>query len=359
MMCLPLDSDYSFVARLVQAGMGENVLTEFLAGLLRDITIREAFVTGTLGLPVPTEVVSAASVRSEPEDATDRGIPDMELRSGDDLFILVENKLGAPFTANQPHQYMQSLMKWRQAHPHGIACLAIQAPERRLLALQEEAWRILAESFPEAKRSGSSFADVTVRFISWEHTASALKSIELRDPIVEYLCRSFLQILPLGLASVSRIITEEYRMRLSDIQTLEAVASLEDLLRDVRQRMSAAYTIKPSSDTSEFSYQGFEVKLKESDGRGVSVWVGISARFAARFHVTPLLVHLTGAVVGNMNSVRASGFTVIPRDDVVAGGWDDGPVVCLKVAPDMDPTTQADEVVRQIESIRRRALELE
>jgi hypothetical protein len=345
----PPDDDVSFVDHLIRTGSGENALTEFLCGLLRDPEVRQRFIHEVLDLEVPVEVIASASVRSEPEDATERGVPDLEILSGEELFVLVENKLGAAFTDNQPHRYFESLCAWHARFPNGLACLVIQAPARRLAGLEVEARRLLGEHCGNVLA-----AEVVIRFIPWERSAEILGRIQSPRPVLAYLIRSFVTMLPRHIESVSRPMTKDDVMRLTDSANLEAAAALEDLLRDVRGHLKRKYRLKPSSDETDFGSQGFDV-LSPEGGDGDALWVGISHRFGAHFRCSPLLVHLVGDDLGNIDRLREAGHIVVDGGDLQKLDWLDRPAIPVPLTPGLDPANHAAAVVREIEEIWRMA----
>jgi hypothetical protein len=128
MMRAALEQDAAFLALLMDSGRGENGLTEFLAGLLRVPPILRAFLHHVIHLHPPDDVLRTATVTSEDEAACEKGVPDISIRSGDDLFVLVENRLGAPFTDNQPHEYVRSLASWKAERPTGTAVTTSTSP---------------------------------------------------------------------------------------------------------------------------------------------------------------------------------------------------------------------------------------
>jgi hypothetical protein len=254
-----LESDVRLLATLMDCGRGENGLTEFLAALLRTPVIRQSFLSDVLGLRLSEDVLAAATVTSEDEAASAKGVPDISIRAGDDIFVLVENKLGAPFTDNQPHEYVRSLKAWKDERPAGRAMLVVQGPDARMQALTDETWRLLAQKLPGLPRTATSYGGVELRFIKWSETRSVLTRLSVEHPVVSYLLQSFLYVLPIELESTSRIVTEEYMMKLNDKTVLEAVASVEDVLRDVGKKLSERYDVKTERNELNFTFCGFNV----------------------------------------------------------------------------------------------------
>ena len=342
------EDDHSFVDHLIRTGSGENAITEFLCGLLRAPLIRRTFLRELLDLNVPDNVVAAAIVESEPGDASARGVPDIQILSGTELFVLVENKLGAGFTNNQPHEYFDALRSWLRENPTGVACLVIQAPARRLASLEVEARSILRHRF------GAGSSPVALRFVSWERCAEVLEGIQVPSAVLAYLVRSFVTMLPRRIESTSRPLTSEDVLRLMSPENLEAVAALEDLLRDVRAALvGRKYALKSSSDEKSFDSQGFEV-LGDAECRG-DLWVGISHRFGARFRCSPLLVQLIGRDLANVEAVKLSGRTVIDGSELISFDWVNRPAIPLTLPSGRTAHEHAETVVLEIEEIRRLA----
>jgi hypothetical protein len=351
----PLERDVRLLAALMDVGRGENGLTEFLASLLRHPLMMRAFLTDVLGLHVSQDLLATTIVSSEDDRASLKGVPDISIRAGDALFVLVENKLGAPFTDNQPHEYMRSLQAWKDERPDGRAMLVVQAPDSRIAALTEETWRALGERIPDRPKTGTAHGGVEVRIVSWSDTGKTLAGLSVEEPVASYLLRSFLHLLPIALESTSRVVTEEHLMKLNDKTVLEAFAAVEDVLHDVGVKLRKTYEVKTSKDHLDFTFCGFEVYPRLANGKrdeDANFSVALSARFGARFGVSPLSVTL-GAAYDRTDALRQAGWRVIPGADVAVFEWSDLPTVPLKLIAELDPVRQAERVVAEIEEILR------
>jgi hypothetical protein len=355
---VPVENDAAFLALLMGCGHGENGLTEFLAGLLRTPSILSAFLHDVLRLDVPDDVLRMVTVTSEDEAASKKGVPDTSIRSGDHLFVLVENKLGAPFTDNQPHEYVRSLAAWKAARPAGSAVLVVQGPEARMSALRNETWRLLEQRLPGLSRTASAYGGVELRFISWWDTQRALTSVTVEHPVVSYLLKSFLHVLPIVVESTSRIVTEECLMKLNDKTVLEAIAAAEDVLSDVGRMLRERYEVKTDSNELDFTYSGFTVYPRLPDRtrderRGFSV--SLSARFGAHFGLSPLSVSLAPGYE-RIDALKQAGWRVVPGSELARFEWFPWPTVPLNLQAGLEPIRQAEHVVADIEQIRRIAL---
>jgi len=350
--------DVRLLGTLMDCGRGENGLTEFLANLLRTTAILQAFLGEVLAVRLPEDVLGTATVTSEDEAACENGVPDVAIRVGDDLFVLIENKLGAPFTLNQPHEYLQSLKVWKDTRASGHAMLVIQGPDARIPALTEETWRLLGDRLPGLPRTATSYGGVEVRVVSWSDTRRALEGLSIEHPVVSYLLQSFLHLLPIVLESTSRIVTQEHLMRLNDKTVLDAVAAAEDVLSDVGTKLREKYEVKTERYELDFTFCGFCVYPRRPDGKRDEPQmfsVSLSARFGSQFCVSPLSMSL-GPAYTRLDALVRAGWQVIPGADLARFGWDEVPTVPLKLTAGLEPVRQAEQIIAAIEEVRRIAL---
>lgn len=354
----PLEPDVRLLATLMDHGRGETGLTEFFAQLLRVPAVSQAFLCEVLGLHLPKKALRAVTVVTDDDAASERGVPDISIRAADDLFVLVENKLGASFTANQPHEYLRSLMKWKDSRPSGRAMLVVQVPDARVRAVTEETWRLLEDRLAGLPRTDSGYGGVEIRVISWSATGQALADVSVEHPVVSYLLRSFLHLLPLTLESTSRTVTEEYLMKLTDKAVLEALAAAEDVLRDVGKKLQERYEIKTPRNQLDFTYCGFDAYPRLPDGKKDEekcFSVSLSARFGAKFGVGPLHMSLANGYT-KIEALKRAGWQVIPGKEMLAFEWAEYPAMPLQLRAGLKPQKQSEQVIADIEEIRRIAL---
>jgi len=174
---------------------------------------------------------------------------------------------------------------------------------------------------------------------------------------VSYLLKSFLYVLPIVVESTSRMVTEEYLMKLNDRTVLEAVASAEDVLHDVGTKLRERYEVKTDRYDLDFTYSGFTVYPRLPDGtrdarRAFSV--SFSARFGAHFDVSPLSVSLAPGYE-RIDVLKEAGWQVVPGGEQARFGWLPWPTIPLKLRTGLEPIRQAEHVVADIEEIRRLA----
>ncbi len=116
---------------------------------------------------------------------------------------------------------------------------------------------------------------------------------------------------------------------------------------------------------------GLQIKC-EMDGQGVAFWprnadgnpdkakefyVGLYARVAARFGISPFILQLTGDDYVNIEEVRASGRRVVDGAELQVFDWVERPVIPIGLRPDLDPPEQARRVIEEVEAVRALALD--
>lgn len=321
-----------FLARLLDADTHEDRLTEVFATLLEVPPLGRAFFENVLCARGPRE---APTVHRQYENRDARGVPDLALIAPD-LFMLIENKLGAAFTVNQPCEYVKEVQA-RSAPGRGW--LVVQVPEKRkaTLGLEIEArLRILGDP-----------SGCEVHLITWEQTAAAFAAVQLDQPAA-FLRDNFIQLVRRASAEVSAPLTEEHVTTLANPNALAAVAAVEDILRDV-------FTLAPdrglwvSKPYGDFDHYGFDLR-PTSDDSARELGVCSSFRTGAKLGAGPLFVQLTGLGYDALaqRALAASGATLHAPTEP---SWVPRPIVSLHLQPSLDPPAQAQQVLAQIAAI--------
>ncbi len=348
--------DPSFLAAAITAGGGEESITQFLAGLLHDKELLAAYLSAVL--PEANALPLDAVVRAEDEDGSEKGVPDISITVDSRLRLLVENKLGAPFTDNQPHEYVKTLATWKRENPAGVAALVLHAPEGRLPHLLGETSARMGSRAAALPQEGESYGGVLVRAMGWSAMERLLAShlATVTDPVFEFLLRSFLYLLRPSAQAVAKPLTKDHIMHLTNRAVLEAITAAEDLLRDVRALLNRSHK---SEIKCEMDGQGVAVWPKNADGKpdkAKEFYVGLYARVAARFGTSPFIVQLTGDDYVNIEAVRASGRRVVEGAELQVFDWVERPIVPIDLLADLDPPEQAKRVANEIEAVRTIAL---
>lgn len=350
-----LVDDPGFIATVISAGSGEESITQYLAGLLRDPGILRAYL-GELVPGLGDVSVDEAVVCAEDEECSERGRPDISIVVGSRLMVIVENKLGAAFTNNQPHEYFNALLKWKREHPSGTAALAIHAPDPRLTLLTQESWERVSRFGLE--RDGDSCGGVLVRFVGWSSVERALAAHRsaISEPVLAYLLRSFLHLLPTAVQAVSQPLTKEHVMHLADRTVLEAFANAEDLVWDIRALLNREHKSEIKSGIDGASIAFWPKCADGKPDRRKEFYVGLYARVGAKFGISPLLIQLTGEDYINIDAIRQSGRRVVEGNELAVFNWVERPAIPLEVQSDVDPPAQANRLVAEIEAVRKLAL---
>jgi hypothetical protein len=191
----------------------EDQLTEILAAVLQYPEYRLAFCCDVLGLR-QVEVDTKTSVETQPENETAHGQPDVRipLRKS---FVLVENKLAAGFTPNQPGEYIKEVK-----NKHG-KFLVIQVPKRRLAWARSECGD-----------------NPLICLVTWEQTLLALGKVRARDSVGQYLGESLISLLQNVLPKLPYPLQEETMTILRSPDYWQATTDLFNLMAALRKVMS-------------------------------------------------------------------------------------------------------------------------
>lgn len=351
---IPPSSDLSLVGSLLGAGAGEEGLTQYFAALLRDAGVRRTYLNDLLR--VRETAHEDALVIAEDNEASKKGTPDVSITVGGLLRVIVENKLGASFTDNQPHEYVKSLLQWKLSHPEGEVMLVLHAPEHRMQYLQPKLWRLLAANCPGVVRDGSCFGGVRIRLVPWEQIGELLRDYvsTVNDPVLAFLVRSFVNLLPRRVGAVPVPVSGDNLMLLMKKEVVEAIVAAERLIQSLRQSLSHGPYHHKVKVYAELDGQSLEVTPLGEGAKTDSTqrfYVGVYPRVGAHFGVSPFLLHLYGSAYVNPNVPG-----IIPGPELAVVGWYERPAVPLTVTPDVDSPDQVRLLADQIERVRRQAL---
>src|SRR6266404_3378418 len=94
---------------------GEPLITQWLAHLLCHPQYREAIIRYLYEKDFESTALDGLKIEDETGSADGDGRPDLRI-VGDEIYLIVENKFGAPRTENQPDGYLRELRKQSQRH---------------------------------------------------------------------------------------------------------------------------------------------------------------------------------------------------------------------------------------------------
>lgn len=334
-------------ARVARAETGEDQITEIFATLLTDLAFRRAFIQGVVGLELAPAELAAMRVTTQHENRHAKGYPDVGMEAAARVHILVENKIRAGFTDNQPHEYVLELAGWHARNPAGATCLVIQVPASRCESVAVEAWQRLPGAMRDGPLAGR-VQGVDLRIVSWAATAEVFRTVTVADPVLAFIRDNFIMLLDDALGEVATIISEDHITMLSNPKTLEAVAAVEDLVRDLAARFRAdeQVNLKVSLDV-----QGFEL-----DPYGARwAWVGTSYRTGAKLREGPLWLQLGGTDFSDagFDRLRQAGYRVY---DPTEPSWYERPLIPLKLEAGLDPPALVERLYREVTKIQAIAL---
>lgn len=310
-------TDDSLLLRVLDASCEEDRFTEILGWLLGPGGLLPTFLE-LAELRFAEGALRDVSIGTQHKNKNAKGYPDLAIR-GSQVFVLVESKLSAAFTENQPCEYVRELACF--AETDRAAALVIVAPEKRLTSLHGECWRRLNADPRVAGRASSGVGGIPVRLISWERVASALEGARIFDPAVDYVRRAFTRAVTTRMSELSPPLTEEHATMFADRATLAGVAALEDLVRDTEAVFKRnGYAVKDYTDRTTRGFCATPGGASE-----LEVWVGTCFRTGAALAISPLIVHLTGSGFGEavLAKLRSEGWTILSPAD---RNWVEAPI---------------------------------
>ena len=330
----------------------EDAHTEILLDLLQKPRILRRFLEEVLRIPTGgLTAEDGVEIRTQVANQDARGVPDLHIRRDPHLFVLVENKLKAGFTDNQPGEYMKELRIWKTEHPHGVAALVVQAPEGRLDTLLQHAWGRLAREGCKDRQGENE--GVLLRFVSWQETAKSLSDIDLEeDPATAFIRDGLLDLIPTTERMSSIPLTKEIVSVLTDQASLSALTAMGDALRDVASELKErGEVVGKTSIASDFTYWGF---YTQEDVAGIGrMWIGAFPRAGVRFGRGPLWMQVSGETpVGDGWEQRFELAGIVAHDPSEFPGWG-GTLVALDLEPDKLPEEQARQLADEIQRVRK------
>lgn len=268
-----------FLTNIIYAETTEDRYTEAFAALLRVPELRRAWVLAAVGteLGLSPEDVDAMQVETQGPNEFAAGYPDMKV-FGPRTILLIENKLAAGFTKNQPGEYLKELREQKRATGARVA-LVIQAPSHRLTSLREYC--------EGEKRDGDILA-----YFSWEETSELLRKCSVpTDSTAEFLRDAFEKLVRgAGLRTGRQVTVEQYE-RLAARDTLLAIAALEDTMTAVGAELKRRGRAVKQDIGAQ--YAGFYVGAAEGNH---DCWFGISYHAGLETAQGPLWLQAIGDV---------------------------------------------------------------
>lgn len=327
--------DELFLTRMLAMECREDAVTEVFASLLEVPLLRHAFLARVL--EADAFAGAALKVNRQYENKNARGIPDVALE-GDDVFVLIENKLGAPLTANQPCQYFEEVRLWKREVPHGHAYLVIQAPEKRIAVLSKKCDELLAAS------CAASLSEVAVRYISWERTAAVFRAAPVDDVVVAFIRDNFSKLVADAASRTSAPLTKEHVLHLSDPDVLDALSALQKLLADLdaRARRDDDFEVKAWWDFADVS-----IEIWPRGDKSRAVFVVCSFDAGRRLGAGPLWLQLSGAAY-NRPWVKARLGVLDVHLSPPEPNWVEGDITPLELRPNEDPPDQCERLWTRI-----------
>jgi hypothetical protein len=330
--------DSYFLSRMLAMECREDAVTEVFASLLELPPLRDAFIHRVLGAPE----IDGSDLRVERqyENRNARGIPDVVLHSKN-VFLMIENKLGALLTDNQPCEYLKEVLHWKVGAPEGHGYLIVQMPAKRLATLTLECQARLAGLAAE------DLARVPVRYITWEMTAAAFREVRLDAPAAAFVRDNFSKLVEEVASRTSAPLTKEHVMNLNDAKVLGAVSALQNLMSDLKKRAErdGDFGVKMCWDFSDVS-----IEVWPSGDKGRSLYIVCSFDAGVRLRGGPLWAQLSGAAfkdVAVKAKLVAMGIHLHPR----MPDWVDGDVAALELQPDVDPPVQCERIWEKVVAI--------
>jgi len=319
------------LTRIFKVCGNEDMATEVLHCLIENVTVRESYLKQVLKVNVE-DSSDTDNISTQHANEESKGVPDLRIETENSL-IIVENKLGAGLTDNQPVEYVKELL--RSEKP--IKQLILQVPNKRLVAVKKEVTRrIISEQ------------DLClVKVISWEDTVEWLKTADLPDtPVFSYLRQSALllfQKMLTGFFQQIRLpITEDDVDILLSKGHARATVALIDLLQSVVEELkSVGWNVSAKSVSFEFSGIYFQRE------NGLKYWIGTFPRATHIEEKGLLWFQVPKSDDEVLGKLSQAGFEAIIAEKF---GWG-GIIVPLKGPADAESSEkQAKEIVENIET---------
>jgi hypothetical protein len=306
------------VQELIRRG-GENALVEHLAALLQVPALAGRFITDVLGLQSPP---SAFQVETQVHDPDTRARPDIVL-SAPSMTVWIEAKLDAPLTPKQPGVYIDALHRLGPGRGH----LVVLAKASRW----GELGRLLRErvGHPPGVERTFIHQGVPVTQITWREVRDAFHAQALDDPIAAYLRSEFVATIDHHVERITVPFTSEMIAVLNDAQVLRALAALEDVLLDLREKLEADGLDTRNQDAGDLRQTGFYAWPAGDEDR--MVWVGMVSRAGVIWPGRgPVWAWLLGDGFEDTARLRQAGAEVIDPGDPLPD-WADCNLVPLSV----------------------------
>jgi hypothetical protein len=334
----------ALLTHVIHAPGIEDAHTELFAELLRINELADAFTKELLGFQMERATLEEQKVETQWQNIEGSGRPDVAIRAPGH-FVLVENKLEAGLTKNQPGGYLEELASWKSSHESGMAVLCLQVPASRLESIARKVWEAL--KLPLDTGVAAEAERVGIRLITWQQTAAVFSGVALSNPVAAYLRDCFLELIPTLVVRTPLELNEERLKMIEDLAVQNAVIALQDTLSQLRRKVGERGYKPPGQPggTATFSYQGFT--LRRADNMG---WLGIFWQGAAYYKCSPLFLYLHNLYPHDacLEAVRAQQFDC--HDTQAFPNWD-GTAIPLKINTSLDFDEQVEQLLDQIDQI--------
>lgn len=336
------------LARMASRGL-EDARTELLAELLRHSLVRRTFLRDVLKLTLSNAEACSLAVETQVRNTRAGGTPDLVLE-GPRVKIVVENKIDALLTVNQPNEYVKELARWLVEHPDGIAMLGVQGPHARVGHLANACWHRLS-----VDRGGSTFAQVGsigIRVFSWQETRDVFERVELDQPDWDFLRLAWLALIPARPIVLGPMERRHLQLLMSPA-ALEADLLMEDLMRDLPVSLvKHGVAVGRQTIGSDHSWRGFDCRGES----GSELWIGVWTRATLQFEHSRLWCQVYARAFGGMGkqhldraNIRSFAASSVP------GGSARGSLVPLEILTGLEHEEQVEQLAQQILRVRRTA----
>ncbi len=275
------------LARLLTRGP-EDSATEVLAELLRQPVLQAAFIHH-----LDSTVMEAhGSVATQVTNQHAPGRPDLVLeRAG--LTVMIEAKIGAGFTENQPGGYLEELRRRCADKPGHKTILAILVPERRRHAVWAEVCDLAGCEQTKSFRSNASDR-VTMMLTTWTELVLALDSSQPLGPNMKWLLESFNHIVQTHINPEIAHLDEETMEALRQPATIKAAIALTNLVGDLKGRLESLQYATTALRAGATWYGFYATPPNQPE---LNFWVGyyhVATYELERVEECPLWMQLTG-----------------------------------------------------------------
>ena len=265
---------------------------------------------------------------------------------------MIEAKIGASFTENQPQCYLDELRKRCAAKPGHKAFLLLLVPERRRHSVWAEACRH-ATHIQNAEFRTSVHERVTMMLATWTELVEVLVRSEPLDPNTKWLLESFKAIVRTHINPELVHLDGKTMEALRQPATIEAAIALTNMVDDLKDRLASLQFTTTTSRAGPTWYGFYATPPGQVT---LNFWVGyyhIATYELKRVDECPLWMQLTGGGFDNgcVTRLNARGRRVIEVDEHPNwSGWG-GRIVALPLRRIRNSDAVIESVIGQITEI--------